>query len=102
MSRWKTTVMARIHELAQQGRILVTRKAVQELEDLDVSLQPSDLAEVILTLRAAGLVERLRSDHDNDQWLYVFNPQVEGISIYLKVAVHEDCVVISFHEYQTE
>ena len=30
--------------------------------------------------------------------MYVFNPSVAGIVVYVKVVLRADCVVISFHE----
>lgn len=99
MPRWSSRILARVHLLAAEGRVLMTRKAVQELEDLDVSLQQEDVGEVLLALRPEEAVERLRSEHDG-AWLYVFRVEVEGLAVYLKFAVYEDCVVISFHEYE--
>jgi hypothetical protein len=32
------------------------------------------------------------------EWLYVFKPRVGGRSLYVKVVVREDCIVVSFHD----
>ena len=42
MPRWLPRVLARIHELADAGRIRLTSKALDELEALPVSLDPDD------------------------------------------------------------
>lgn len=34
------------------------------------------------------------------EWLYVFKVDVHGLTLYIKVAIRENCVVISFHEDQ--
>ena len=91
--------MKLIKDLAERGRVLATRKAVQELEDLDVSLHPSDIRELLLDLKSSDAVKRLKSDVDGT-WLYVFGVEVEGLKVYLKLAVRNDCVVISIHEYE--
>ena len=44
---------------------------------------------------------RLRSARAGE-WLYVFKPKVGQWIIYLKVAVRDDCIVVSFHESQED
>ena len=31
-------------------------------------------------------------------WLYVFKPKVAATVLYLKVAIRQDCIVVSLHE----
>ncbi len=33
-----------------------------------------------------------------DEWLYVFKPVVGGTALYVKVALRNGCLVVSFHE----
>jgi hypothetical protein len=40
---------------------------------------------------------RLRSTRTGE-WLYVFLPRMRGETLYIKVLLRSDCVIISFHE----
>jgi len=49
-----------------------------------------------------GLITcRLRSSITNE-WLYVFKPTVAAMVLYLKVAIRQDCIVVSLHEDEEE
>jgi len=52
---------------------------------------------VVRSLSTTDAHGRLRSEVTNE-WMYVFKPMVGEILIYLKVAVRDDCIVVSFHE----
>ena len=99
MPRWKTTSLAEIHRLTRAGRVVLTQKARHELDLLsgDYLLDEDDLVAILLELRERDLVQRLFSTAA-PEWLYVFKPQVRSLTLYLKVAIRENCVVISFHE----
>jgi hypothetical protein len=98
MPRWCSRILVKIHSLASTGRVALTRKATQELAALDLDLRPQGVGQILLGLQASDAIQRLRSEH-NGSWLYVFKPAVEGQAIYLKLTVRENCVVISFHEF---
>jgi hypothetical protein len=34
--------------------------------------------------------------------MYVFKPRVAGTSLYVKLILRSDCVIVSFHEEDTE
>jgi hypothetical protein len=40
---------------------------------------------------------RLASEQTRE-WLYVFVPRVAGETIYVKLLLRTDCVIVSFHE----
>ena len=108
MPSWKAVVVAGIKRLARESRIVITEKAKVELLALRASLpsildlpelDEEDIREVLLDLKQAQLVQRLTSKRTGEL-LYVFHPEFYGETIYLKLAVRDDCVVISFHEQQ--
>jgi len=97
MPQWVPVVLQRIHELAASGRVRFTLKALRELASLDVGLDETDACELLQRLRASDSGGRLRSRR-NREWLYVFLPRVGGETLYIKVLVRSECVIISFHE----
>lgn len=72
MPRWLTRVLARIHALAANRLVQLTYKVVD-------------------------FAERIVSEHDGT-WMYVFLVEIESTTVYLKVIVHSQCLVVSFHE----
>jgi hypothetical protein len=95
--RWLPEVLERIHELASQGRVRFTMKALRELAALDLGLDEEDACHVLANLVASDFVERLASEKTGE-WMYVFKPRVGGVVVYVKLILRSDCVVISFHE----
>jgi len=95
--RWLAAVLERIHELASQGRVYFTLKALRELAALDVGLDEEDAQHVLANLAAGDFVERIAS-RKTGEWMYVFKPRVGEVVAYVKVIVRSNCVVISFHE----
>ena len=101
MPRWLPRVVSRIRELAADRRVAITDKARRELELLELGLDREDLCEVVAGLSSADFYERIASSVMGE-WLYVFKPDVAGTTLYVKLAVRGNCVVISFHEDQDE
>jgi hypothetical protein len=97
MSRWLHDVLKRIHELAASGKVRFTLKALRELASLDAGLDETDALGILRRLRASDSLGRLRSEYTRE-WLYVFLPRAGGDTLYVKVLVRSDCVIISFHE----
>jgi len=95
--RWLPAVLARIRELAARRKVHFTLKALRELAGLAMGLDEEDACDVLANLVASEFTERLRSK-TTKEWMHVFKPEVGGISVYLKVILRADCVVISFHE----
>jgi hypothetical protein len=52
---------------------------------------------VLQRLRAGESGGRLRSGRTRE-WLYVFLTRVGGETLYIKVLIRSECVIISFHE----
>lgn len=74
----------------------LTGKALEELQALMLGLDEHDVADVPRTLTPAECAGRVRS-HGSDEWLYVFNPSVASLELYVKVALRSRCIVVSFH-----
>lgn len=75
----------------------MTLKARQELAELGFGLDEEDVCEILEGLTERDSAGRLLSA-TTKEWMYVFKPQVGATSIYIKVILRSDCVVISFHE----
>jgi hypothetical protein len=90
-------VLDRSRNLAAQGKVRFTLKALQELAALDLGLDEEDGRQIVATLSAKDLAERLVS-RQTGEWMYVFRPTVAETMVYLKLIVRTDCVVVSFHE----
>ena len=106
MANWKESAVAAIRSLATEYRIIITEKAFQELRDLrswhldqpDIpELDEEDVRDLLMALQPKHLVQRVASVHTGEP-LYVFKPEFADTVVYLKVAVRDDCVVISLHE----
>lgn len=95
MPIWLPRLLRRIRDLAAAGRVRFTFKAIRELAAL--ALDPDDAVDVVRNLTSADAHGRIRSEATGE-WMYVFKPTVGETVIYLKVAVRDDCIVVSFHE----
>jgi hypothetical protein len=95
MPRWLSKILQRIHDLAAASKIRLTCKAVRETFAL--GLAPDDVREALALLSAGDFAGRLASDATGE-WMYVFKPVVGGQTLYVKVVLREDCIVVSFHE----
>jgi hypothetical protein len=95
MPRWLPRILARLHRLAAQRRVRFTIKALQELRALD--LDADDAVDVLRGLVPGDSAGRLVST-GTGEWMYVFTPRVGVATVYLKLVVRADCIVISFHE----
>jgi hypothetical protein len=99
MPRWLTTVLARIRKLAAEEKVRVTLKAMRELAAL--GLDVDDAVEIIAGLRDTDSAGRKVSE-GTGEWLYVFKPNVGGMTAYLKLVLRTDCIVISLHDDQED
>ena len=99
MPTWLPRIPRRIHELAAAGHVRFTFTAVRELAA--ISLDADDAVDVLRSLTTADAHGRLRSEA-TDEWMYVFKPIVGETVIYVKVAVRDDCIVVSFHEDEAD
>ncbi len=95
MPRWLPRVLTRIHALASQGCVRLTYKAYREAVAL--GLEVDDVREVVEGLSPTDSAGRFASEVTGE-WMYVFKPAVEGLIVYVKIVLREDCVVVSFHE----
>jgi hypothetical protein len=96
---WLPRILRRIRELATARRVRFTFKALHELAAL--GLDADDAVEILLVLSTRDACRRLRSESTRE-WMYVFKLTVGDDDVYVKVAVRDDCIVISFHEDETD
>jgi hypothetical protein len=97
MPRWLRSVLIRIHDLAAQRRVRFTLKARIELAEISLGLDAEDARDVLGSLSARDFIGRLISDRTGE-WLYVFKPRVFGMTVYVKLVLRNQCVIVSFHE----
>ncbi len=96
MERWVWWAAARIRALGAARRVRFTHKALEELYRLDLGLDESDAADILASLSPSEVVGRMRSSRGGE-WMYVLEPGVGAIPLYVKVILRDECVVISFH-----
>ena len=101
MPRWPTKVITRIRRLTAAGKIRFTSKAVHEITVLGIPLTEQDCRIVVMSLSFEEFDTRVRSSVSTE-WLYVFRPCVLGMPLYVKVALRDECVVVSFHEEEND
>jgi len=97
MSRWLPSILKRIRRLAAAGKVRFTLKALRELASLELGLDEEDGCAILVGLKSSDSAGRLRSE-GTGEWLDVFMPRVAGETLYAKLLVRADCVVVSFHE----
>jgi hypothetical protein len=95
MPRWLSKVLKRIRQLAASDEVRLTYKAEREM--LLLGLSPEDVRDVIAALGFGDSAGRLISE-TTGEWMYLFKPEVGGQTIYVKLAVRENCAVVSFHQ----
>ena len=95
MPRWLSKVLKRIRQLAASDEVRLTYKAERVM--LLLGLSPEDVRDVIAALGFEDSAGRLTSEATGE-WMYLFKPEVGGQTMYVKLLVRQDCVVVSFHE----
>jgi hypothetical protein len=70
-------------------------KALQELQAL--GLDADDAVDALRSLGPGDSAGRLAATATGE-WLYVFTPRVGETTVWLKLVLRTDCIVISFHE----
>ncbi len=97
MFRRLPRVLARIRRLARERRVRFTHKALRELAELRMGLDPDDACDVLANLTSKDAVGRLVSERTGER-VYAFRPQGGGARVYVKPVLRRECVLISFHE----
>jgi hypothetical protein len=92
-----TAALGQIRGLAERRQVRFTLKALQEMADLGLGLDPEDVRDVLASLRSTDFAERVQSKLTGE-WMYVFKPRVGDVGVYVKVILRDDCLVVSFHE----
>lgn len=101
MPRWLPRLLTRIRELAGRGQVRFTLKAIGELAALGVGLDVQDACDILVGLTVDDFAARVESA-STGEWMYVFKPLVAGTSMYLKLILRAECLVVSFHEDEGE
>ena len=91
--------LQQLRRCAADGEIHFTWKAYRELCEL--GLADSEALAILATLTAADYVGRVVSPPHGEH-LLVFKPTVDGIPLYVKIALRRECMVVSFHEAETK
>ncbi len=60
-------------------------------------MDEADACDLMAALSARDFSERLLSEH-TAEYLYVFKPVVAATTLYLKIIIRGQCVVVSLHE----
>jgi hypothetical protein len=97
MPRWLPKILTRIRALAADHKVRLTLKARAELAALDLGLDEADACDVLAKLTTVDSRGRLEST-GTGEWMYLFKPLVAETTLYLKVVLRDDCIVVSFHE----
>jgi hypothetical protein len=87
--------------LADARKARFTHKALRELGTLVLGLDEDDCCKVLKNLSAADFADRIESEITGD-WMYVFKPRVAGTGLYVKLILRSDCVIVLFHQEDTE
>jgi hypothetical protein len=96
LSPWEIARLAkRVRELAREGKVEFTLKALRELAA--GGFGEIDACEILTELRPPAFVDRIES-RATGEWMYVFKPRIEGLTVYVKLIMRSGCVVVSFHE----
>ncbi len=88
MPGWLPEALTRIRELAA---------ARGELASLEFGLDEEDACDVLANLTAAESAGRLESVATGE-WMYLFKPLLAGTTLYVKLILRSDYIVVSFHE----
>ena len=99
MPTWVFRVLIRVRGLAASGRLRFTDKALAEMWALGLSRD--DVLQILAGLSPSDVPTRTRSSHGLE-WMYEFRPKTPGLSLYLKVVLRHEGVLVSCHEDQTE
>lgn len=91
------TVLARIRTFVEAGQVRFTLKALRELSALDLGLDADNACDILDGLTSADFFARIMSERTGE-WMYVFKPTVAATTLYVKVIIRSDCIVISMHE----
>lgn len=90
------TRLAIVKQLIRSGRIRMTRLAAEGAEALQLSFQQVCL--ILLNLTGEDFYKSVTSYADHRIWQDVYRPLLSGRRLYLKIAVREDLLVVSFRE----
>ena len=99
MPAWVFRVLIRVRGLAASGRLRFTDKASAEMWTLGLSRD--DVLQILADLSPSAEPTRTRSSH-GPEWMYEFRPKTPGLSLYLKVVLRHEGVLVSCHEDRAE
>ena len=92
-----TASVDQIRQLGEARKVLFTLKALREIANLELGLDPDDVCDVLAGRQRSDLAERIQSQVTGER-MDIFKPSLEGVVVYVKVILRDDCLVLSFHE----
>ncbi len=85
-----------VHTLLAQGAVRVTRTAREGATALGFTEQ--DMYDVVRSLSSGDFYKSMTTHADHTIWQDVYRPQTRAGSVYLKLTVIEDVLIVSFKE----
>jgi len=62
-----------------------------------LGLDPEDVCDALANLNIGESAGRIVSE-STGEWMYIFRFRIDQISVYAKLILRNDCIVVSFHE----
>lgn len=88
--------LARAKALARQGRFRMTTSAIMGAAEMGLS--PQDMLTVVMALTGADFHKSMTTHADHAIWQDVYRPRIPQGSVYLKLTVVDDLLIVSFKE----
>ena len=101
MPHWLGEVLSAIRAHTRAGSVRFTYKALLALAELEPAPTPDDVVHILAGLQPAAFRMRVRSVRTG-RWLYVFRAEWCGERIYLKLQLRPECVLVSFHQEESD
>ena len=88
--------LARVRLMVQAGEVRVTSAA--RLGATAMGLGLDDMLDIVFSLKAADFYKSMTSHADHRIWQDVYRPNTPVGTVYLKLTVVEDLLIVSFKE----
>lgn len=88
--------LARAKALARQGHVRMTTSAIMGAAELGLSRQ--DMLAVVMALTRADFHKSMTTHADHTIWQDVYRPRTPSGTVYLKLTVVDDLLIVSFKE----
>lgn len=99
MPKWLTKVLEQLRDHLRKRTVRFTDKALREIEA--IALDEEAALEILAGLGPDDFHDRIASS-GSGEWMYIFKPDFEDLSLYVKFVIRAECVVVSLHEDRGE